>query len=253
MGKGPGWPRPGQGLMGLTGVKGFSSRILGHIYDLFWNGNETSWICLSLRNIFSGKVLIMARCQNWFSKTKLFVPKSLYLGQSLPEFLLTKSFPVNIVFKPSLMAFLSSKWCISCNICTEHFNIDIKDCKCQIKPDILYQIRCKTQSGYCLLLFCNVYVGIWLTLVQLSFLAPSPTLHHFLGTRWGGREAGTRKASKNGGWDQELFLHLHLGARRSPQMCQFEGSPDRSKADHWACFTGILSNTSISTILIYAA
>ena len=162
-------------------------------------------------------------------------------------------FPWMAFLKPSLMAFLSSKWCISCNICTEHFNIDIKDCKCQIKPDILYQIRCKTQSGYCLLLFCNVYVGIWLTLVQLSFLAPSPTLHHFLGTWWGGREAGTRKASKNGGWDQELFLHLHLGARRSPQMCQFEGSPDRSKADHWACFTGILSNTSISTILIYAA
>ena len=182
VGKGPGWPRPGQGLMGLTGVKGFSSRILGHIYDLFWNGNETSWICLSLRNIFSGKVLKMARFQNWFSKTKLFVPKSLYLGQSLPEFLLTKSFPVNGVFKPSPMAFLSSKWCISCSICTEHFNIDIKDCKCQIKPDVLYQIRCKTQSGYCLLLFCNVYVGIWLTLVQLSFLAPSPTLHHFLGT-----------------------------------------------------------------------
>ena len=33
-------------------------------------------------------------------------------------------------------------------------------------------------------------------------------------------------------------------------MCQFEGSPDRSKADHWACFTGILSNTSLSTIPI---
>ena len=62
---------------------------------------------------------------------------------------------------------------------------------------------------------------------------------HEMGRQGGRNEEGV----KNGGWDQELFLHLHLGARRSPQMCQFEGSPDRSKADHWACFTSILSNT----------
>ena len=105
-------------------------------------------------------------------------------------------------------------------------------------------------TGQRLFSLSNIYVGIWPTLDQLSFLAASPSLHHFLGTHGGGDEE--RRASRTGGpvggWNQELFLHLHLWAWRSTQMCQYEGWLDRSKADQWACFTGILFNRNKSIL-----
>ena len=117
----------------------------------------------------------------------------------------------------SPITFLPNNWRIFCRVCTEHFNIDIKACKRQIKPDILHQIRCKVQSGYCLLLFCNVYVGIWLTLVQLSSLAPSP---HFI-TFWArdggaGRQEQGRRQKMVGGTKNYFYIYIwgHGGAHK---------------------------------------
>ena len=60
-------------------------------------------------------------------------------------------------------------------------------------------------TGQRLLSLSNIYVGIWLTLDQLSFLAASPSLHHFLGTHGGGDEEGVKNWWA-GGWVEPRII-----------------------------------------------
>ena len=60
-------------------------------------------------------------------------------------------------------------------------------------------------TGQRLLSLSNIYVGIWPTLDQLSFLAASPSLHHFLGTHGGGDEEGVKNWWA-GGWVEPRII-----------------------------------------------